>query len=246
MLAVEREKQEHLASVREQMSAFMKRAQDSIDQTVQDLTRKVETATKVGMGSGTRATERIKTSASTAVQSLEAEADEMRRELEGRAPQASGPAFEVGAAVRVKSMARARGVILEMQTAPDATARAVVQVGNFRLEKPIDDLEFVSPPARQKQHTRAGGTAYSGADGARVAPKLDLRGKRYDEAISEAEQYIDAAFRSGAAMVTVITGHGTGALKKGLKDLLKNLSYVREFRPERQGDDGATLIEFEH
>jgi DNA mismatch repair protein MutS2 len=77
------------------------------------------------------------------------------------------------------------------------------------------------------------------------ANTLDLRGKRYEEALQEASIYLDQSFRLGALSARIITGHGTGAIKKGVRDLVESLPYVKGFRPDRQGDDGCIVVEFE-
>ncbi len=72
---------------------------------------------------------------------------------------------------------------------------------------------------------------------------IDLRGKRADEAEVELIQYLDRAFRQSKPMVYIIHGHGTGVLKKLVRDYLKDSPYVREFRPgePREGGDGVTV-----
>lgn len=44
---------------------------------------------------------------------------------------------------------------------------------------------------------------------------LDLRGERYDQAMADLDQYIDAALLAGYPSVTIIHGLGTGAIRNG-------------------------------
>ena len=53
--------------------------------------------------------------------------------------------------------------------------------------------------------------------------QLDLRGKRYEEALSEVDQYLDSAILAGYPQVTIVHGKGTGALRKGITDYLKTI-----------------------
>jgi DNA mismatch repair protein MutS2 len=226
----DRERVAHEA--REKISAFMTEAREKIESTAREL------AARISPASGKRTVERAEGRLKELKQDIETGAKEAgpREDLESESAE---PAPLVpGARVRVRSMNRAEGTILAL-SGEGVGAIATVQVGNFRLERPVDDLTAVAAPKKP-----APGLHASYESGGNVSTKLDLRGLRLDEALAEAERYLDRALRSGAASVTVITGHGTGALKKGLRDLLKSLPYVRNQRPEREGDDGAIVVEF--
>ncbi|NLM67599.1 MAG: endonuclease MutS2, partial [Enterococcus sp.] len=79
-----------------------------------------------------------------------------------------------------------------------------------------------------------------------VATQLDLRGKRYEEALNEVDQYIDAALLANYPQVTIVHGKGTGALRQGINNYLKNHRNVKsfEFAPANQGGNGATIVKF--
>lgn len=79
-----------------------------------------------------------------------------------------------------------------------------------------------------------------------VSHQLDLRGKRYEIAMQELERYLDRAFRSGRAEVTVVHGLGTGAIRQGTLELLKSLPYIKSYYDggAGRGGDGATVVEF--
>ena len=75
-----------------------------------------------------------------------------------------------------------------------------------------------------------------------VPEQMDFRGQRLDDALREAGSYLDRAFRAGRAEVTLIHGLGTGALREGIRVLLKKTSYVAVF--EDAGTSGATRVRF--
>jgi DNA mismatch repair protein MutS2 len=75
-----------------------------------------------------------------------------------------------------------------------------------------------------------------------VPEQIDVRGQRLDDAIREVTSYIDRAFRSGRGEVVIIHGLGTGALREGIRDLLKKTNYVAAF--EDAGSTGSTRIRF--
>jgi DNA mismatch repair protein MutS2 len=72
-----------------------------------------------------------------------------------------------------------------------------------------------------------------------------LRGKRVDEALEQLDRHLDRAVLAGAPWVNVIHGHGTGAMKKAVRDLLAAHPQVASFRPGAQGEggDGVTVVQ---
>jgi DNA mismatch repair protein MutS2 len=75
-----------------------------------------------------------------------------------------------------------------------------------------------------------------------VADQIDLRGQRLDDALRETGFYLDRAFRAGKNEVTLIHGLGTGALREGIRSLLKQTSYVAVYQDA--GTSGATRVRF--
>jgi DNA mismatch repair protein MutS2 len=74
--------------------------------------------------------------------------------------------------------------------------------------------------------------------------ECDIRGMRYDEAMSEVNRFIDNAVLSNVKQVSIIHGLGTGALREGVQEILKNRRDVERFeyaRPE-QGGYGCTIV----
>ena len=85
----------------------------------------------------------------------------------------------------------------------------------------------------------------SGANAARSVPSsLDLRGARVDEALELLERYLDQAAVAGVPRVTVVHGHGSGALRDAIRAALAGHPHVRDWRPGDRGEggDGASVI----
>jgi DNA mismatch repair protein MutS2 len=76
------------------------------------------------------------------------------------------------------------------------------------------------------------------------ANSLDLRGCRADDALTELEAFLDRVALEGADQVYVIHGHGTGALRKVVREYLATSPYVAHFRPggSREGGDGVSVV----
>ncbi|MDP8225254.1 MAG: endonuclease MutS2 [Candidatus Lernaella stagnicola] len=77
--------------------------------------------------------------------------------------------------------------------------------------------------------------------------RLDLRGQTGDDAVIETERFLDQALRMRLGEVTIIHGHGTGVLKRLVRDYLRSCPYARSFRPGRRGEgsDGVTVVELD-
>ncbi len=83
------------------------------------------------------------------------------------------------------------------------------------------------------------------ADSSPVVNQLDLRGKRYEEALNEVDQYLDAAILAGYPQVTIVHGKETGALRQGLPIIWKTIARwkVLNLRQQIKGN-GATIVKF--
>jgi DNA mismatch repair protein MutS2 len=78
-----------------------------------------------------------------------------------------------------------------------------------------------------------------------VATTLDVRGARVDEALELVDRYLNDAAMAAAGRVTVVHGHGSGALRDAVRATLSGHPLVRNWRPGDRGEggDGATIVE---
>jgi DNA mismatch repair protein MutS2 len=76
-----------------------------------------------------------------------------------------------------------------------------------------------------------------------VPASLDVRGARVEEALETLDRYLDRASLAGAARVTIIHGHGTGALRDAVRAALGVHPLVKSWRPGERGEggDGASV-----
>ena len=74
---------------------------------------------------------------------------------------------------------------------------------------------------------------------------LDMRGMRVDEGFDAADKFFDTAVMRGIATVFLLHGHGSGALKDGVRGWLRSSSYVADWVPAdaEQGGDAFTIVE---
>jgi DNA mismatch repair protein MutS2 len=133
---------------------------------------------------------------------------------------------------------------------------AEVRVKNLRFREKVSNLELVAAaPKKQKDDdTLAGRLRRMQERGTEVKLKatresvdaeLNLIGQTTDEARDRVDRFLDEAFLQGHNQVRIIHGHGTGALRRAVAELLRTHPHVARFdlAPENQGGAGATVVE---
>lgn len=114
-----------------------------------------------------------------------------------------------------------------------------VKVNKRDLEKTKQSAPVNKQPERQISHTSA-------LKRSSTSSSLDLRGKRYDDAMMDLDRYIDSVLLAGIDSATIIHGIGTGAIRQGVQSYLRSNKHVKNFgyAPEGSGGSGATIVEF--
>lgn len=76
--------------------------------------------------------------------------------------------------------------------------------------------------------------------------RLDLRGKRYEEAMQELDSFIDQALLNNMAQVDIIHGIGTGVIREAVTKYLRRNKHVKSFAyaPQNAGGSGCTIVTF--
>ncbi len=146
----------------------------------------------------------------------------------------------VGANVRAKD--GWQGTIAEID---EKSGTATIAAGSLRVSVPLSDVTVVA--AAPASGRRGEMTATTPKPHPRAVPSsLDLRGARVEEALEMLNSYVDQAAVAGANKVTVIHGHGTGALRDALRAQLSGHPLVKSWRAGDRGEggDGATIVEF--
>ncbi|WP_316570907.1 endonuclease MutS2 [Neobacillus sp. YIM B06451] len=117
-----------------------------------------------------------------------------------------------------------------------------VQIGILKMKVAEKDLEYINTPKQKEVKPMA---IVRGRD-AHVPLELDLRGERYEDALFKVEKYIDDALLAGYPRVSIIHGKGTGALRQGVQEYLRNHRSVKKIRfgDAGEGGTGVTIAEF--
>jgi DNA mismatch repair protein MutS2 len=122
-----------------------------------------------------------------------------------------------------------------------------VLAGSLRFRAKRDEIQLVEAAAPQTKRAAAlprGVTADVSIDQA-FTPEIKVIGETVDEATDRVDKFLDEAYLAGAETVRIVHGHGTGALRRAIAELLTGHPHVESFRaaPSDQGGAGATIVE---
>ncbi|SDB24965.1 DNA mismatch repair protein MutS2 [Streptococcus henryi] len=119
------------------------------------------------------------------------------------------------------------------------------QIGLIKMTLKEDEFslvkvqEEVQKPKKKQVHVVKKAQKSSGGPRAR----LDLRGKRYEEAMQELDEFIDQALLNNMAQVDIIHGIGTGVIREAVTKYLRRNKHVKhfEYAPQTAGGSGCTI-----
>ena len=143
-----------------------------------------------------------------------------------------------GDIVYIESLAQ-EGTVLSVQG-----KELTVQVGGLRTIVKMSACTFVTRK-KQKKNTKVHVGTSIAQKTAEIRPEIDVRGMTVLEAETVLGKFIDDAVFTGLSKILVIHGKGTGALRQGLQDYLKqHRSVLRfSFADISEGGTGATVVE---
>jgi DNA mismatch repair protein MutS2 len=130
---------------------------------------------------------------------------------------------------------------------------AQVRVKSVHLREKLENLERVeltSNPKSKSEKFSSLREAKSTEVHLKPSPEsarveLNLIGRTTDEAVAAVDKFLDEASLASLSQVRIIHGHGTGALRRVITEMLKDHPHVARFvaAPQDQGGTGATLVE---
>ncbi len=151
-------------------------------------------------------------------------------------PQVKKKEFKIGDNAKIKDT-DTTGIIEEIEIEKN---KAILRVGALKMKTKYSDL--VQAEKSEKEISRYKSFELDQND---LMYRLDIRGKRADEAEFEIIKFIDNAFMSGLDRIEILHGKGTGALKQLVQGLLRNNGSVKNyyFANIEFGGDGITIVE---
>ncbi|MDR2963795.1 MAG: Smr/MutS family protein [Bacteroidales bacterium] len=149
-------------------------------------------------------------------------------------------ALQIGDYVRIVGQS-AVGRIAEI-----AKKQALVQYSHSSLFIALQNLERAQK--QQKEHNTQlvqSSTETIAAKRTHFSPKLDLRGKRGDEALYEVKDFVETAYMLQVRRLEILHGKGYGILRKLIRDYLLSSDIVASCAdaPLDLGGDGITIVE---
>jgi DNA mismatch repair protein MutS2 len=244
-LLARRERQ--VAAVEREREAIWRRAREESEALLAELRRQVQR--ELAAARAARADRAALEAVAARVAQLEPVAiPEARQWRRVRSAAPAQPALQVGAEVGVPRL-NARGTIRALS----ADGReAEIEVGGLRVRAKTaelvapDAVEAAAPPPADAPVAYAAAERPPFPRPQRPVPlQLDLRGQRVADALEAVERYLDDAYLAGLPSVRIVHGHGTGAVRQAVRELLSRHPHVRSWAPAdpRQGGDGATEVQ---
>ncbi|WP_423407602.1 endonuclease MutS2 [Heyndrickxia sp. MSNUG] len=220
-------KDELAEKAKEKAAAIVEKARDEAEEIIREL-RKL----RLEKGAEIKEHELI-----DAKRRLSDAAPELRQVKKGGKAKAGKHEYQPGDEVKVLTFDQ-KGHLLERVSNKEWQ----VQIGILKMKVKESDMEYINSPKPVETKPVA---IVKGKD-FHVSLELDLRGERYEDALIRVEKYIDDALLAGYPRVNIIHGKGTGALRQGVQEYLKNHRSVKKIRfgDAGEGGTGVTVVEF--
>ncbi|MCS7053276.1 MAG: endonuclease MutS2 [Ignavibacterium sp.] len=144
--------------------------------------------------------------------------------------------FNIGDFVSIKN-SNSIGKIIEINK---EKKRATVLIGSIKILANLDELQKTKSIKEVENETT------SILPNPNVKYRLDIRGRRVNDAEFDIIKFIDDAYQFGYDRVEILHGKGTGALKKLVNEILSSHIGIKNFyyAPIEYGGDGITIVEF--
>jgi DNA mismatch repair protein MutS2 len=155
--------------------------------------------------------------------------------------------IKVGDQVRLRSF----GSVGVVEALHGDSAEVRVKALRFREKVSNLDLVLAAPPQAEtgraallKRVSRGTEVRLTAPD-EEISSELNVIGRTTDEATDEVDKFLDHAVINGLQHVRIVHGHGTGALRKAIAELLRGHPHVSRYAqaPQDQGGAGATVVE---
>ena len=144
--------------------------------------------------------------------------------------------FSVGNFVLIRNTA-ASGQIIEIDKEKQ---RATIESGTIKMQVNLSDLLIDNSKRKHKPIASHHNFKFP-----ETSYRLDIRGKRPNEANFEILKFIDDSYMTGQERIEILHGKGTGVLKRTVKEILDSHEKVKNyyFAPIEFGGEGITVVE---
>jgi DNA mismatch repair protein MutS2 len=121
-----------------------------------------------------------------------------------------------------------------------------VLVGSLRFRAKRDEIQLLkaAAPASKVAAGLPRGVSAEVSIDEHFTPEINVIGATVDQATDRVDKFLDEAYMAGAETVRIVHGHGKGALRRAIAELLTGHAHVERFNPApgNQGGAGATIV----
>lgn len=118
----------------------------------------------------------------------------------------------------------------------------MVQMGSMKMSFKLADLVLAKNTPKKQTPSSSGKREFKVSS---ISPEINVIGKNVEEACFMVDKYLDNCVLNGLQNVQIVHGKGTGTLRRGIHNFLKNHPHVKSFRLGTfgEGEDGVTIVE---
>lgn len=211
---------------------ILKKAKSDAEDFLKDVNKKVENVIKQIRESG--AQKEVIKEAKKIIVELKEETAKLYSPEVGKEINISD--FSVGSFVSINNTTTS-GRIIQIDKERN---KALIESGSIKMQVDLTDLIPGHSDSNQKPETH-----YHNIKQPVTQYRLDIRGRKPEEADFEILKFIDDSYMTEQQRVEILHGKGTGALKKTVRDILDKHEKVKNyyFAPIEFGGEGITIVE---
>lgn len=149
--------------------------------------------------------------------------------------------ISIGQTVFIKKLNQNATVL----TLPNKSNQLQVQFGVITMNVKLEDLALPTNTVNAQKATHSSTSFKNSFKAKNISPEINVIGMTVDEAIPIIDKYLDDASMSGLANIRIVHGKGTGKLRSGIHQFLKNNAHAKSFRfgTFGEGEMGVTVVE---
>lgn len=149
--------------------------------------------------------------------------------------------ISIGQTVFIKKLNQNATVL----TLPNKSNQLQVQFGVITMNVKLEDLALPTNTVNAQKATHSSTSFKNSFKAKNISPEINVIGMTVDEAIPIIDKYLDDASMSGLANIRIVHGKGTGKLRSGIHQFLKNNTHTKSFRfgTFGEGEMGVTVVE---
>ena len=146
--------------------------------------------------------------------------------------------LKIGQNVLIKGLEQ----VARLESLPDKKGKVLVSIGLMKTK--VDIKKLAKTDKKISKALKKVSVSFDDITQS-LSNRLDIRGMRAEDAIEFLDKQFDMASLRNLREITVIHGHGTGALKNAVRSYLANSPYVAKFRAgeETEGGDGVSVVD---